>query len=905
MANLGSLITTLGVEMGAYTRDMKRAELQAEKYARQSTKALNRVGAVAKSLGLSLAALGAGFAINKALSSFADLDKGLIGVQKTTGLTDEAINKLSEDIQEMALRIPVSTKGLLEIAQAAGQLGVQGSENILLFTETLAKMEIASDLVGERGAKALARLINTAGESTDQIKTLGSVIVALGNNMAASEAEIVHVASEVGRSTAAFEVSSSAAVAYGAAMKSMGARAELSGSAIGRAMITIEKAMIEGGDSFELLQRITGMTGDQLKKTFKTDASVVFNAFIKGMNRMSQAGKSPIVILDELGLASVEVVKGLTPLIQNVEQLEFAFKLMNEEVANATALDLEAINATKSFSAQMQLAWNAVDQIAASIGKGLAPAIIGMLKDFREWVKANKEFIQQELPNYIRSVANSLAFVVKWLIKFGKVLKFSFAFVNRLRKSFIDLRDALMTIKEVRAVVNGIKRLNKIIKETPEIWGAAGRLAIDAYVNAILGGMLAFGRSMINVARTITDPLIASFKETGKLIPDLIFGEITAEEAAKQVLLSTTRAFNSAFRRIGEDFSKDLSSRLIKIASETDFELMAKVITEFEAPEVPEMPPVVPRVAAAAAVTIGGDGIAAGIPDPKLAKQQAENYRTIITSLNNQLWGDTLSAADRYYDEQQQLENEFNAALMLSGDAKIKALQDYQNKVLQTAQEVRDGNEIVVESEDAIANAIAKVESAQQAIIASQDAMREGQLEWITSLDDSAMDATKILASLESNVDNIDGKISNLVIEMNGSQAEVTINNVKSMIDSIPDVTTKTIRIETIRKGITGGAIGGNGEEIGAESIGFRAPSFSLPVFHNGTDFVPNTGPAIVQRGEEIIPAGEARKRRGDVNINMGGITIQGINKSPEQIAREIARPLQDEMKKLDILTNQ
>ncbi len=358
--------------------------------------------------------------VSNSLSAFSAFDKGLIGIQKTTNMTDKQMLAMGESIRKMAGEIPVATTGLLEIAEAAGQLGVTGVKNVTLFTETLAKMQIASDVVGAEGAKALARLLNTAGEATEGVKVLGSVIVSLGNQMAASEAEIVHMASEIGRGTAAFNVSSAASVAYGAALKAMGARAELSGSAITRSMIEIEKAIISGGEKFLYLQKVTGMTGETIERVFKEDSSIIFNAFIKGAHGMTEEGISAISILEKFGLKGTEVIKGLTPLIKNVEQLEKAFAIANKEVKNATALDIEAMRASSSFSAQMRMTKNVVDEIASGIGKGLAPKIVEVTQNFRDWVEQNEKFISQDMPEKIGAIATK----VKTLIDtFNKVPK--------------------------------------------------------------------------------------------------------------------------------------------------------------------------------------------------------------------------------------------------------------------------------------------------------------------------------------------------------------------------------------------------------------------------------------------------------------------------------------------------
>ena len=434
MANLGNLTAVLDADIRSFQSSINRAQSQLRQYEQTTNGILakthrswqnfgNGIKNITQSMSTAifslkgvLLSIGAGLAIRQTLSDFGDMNQGLIEVQKTANLTSEELAQLENRISGLARQIPVSTQGLLEIAGAAGQLGVKGVDNLTLFTETMAKMQLASDVVGAEGAKDLARLLNTAGEATSEISRLGSVIVALGNNMAASEAEIVHMAGEIGRSTAAFKVSSAEAAALGAALRAMGARAELSGSAIGRAMIEMQKVIDEGGEGFKRLQEITQMTGDELRRTFETNTTKVFTAFIHGLNRATQQGQSAIAILEEFGMSGTEAAKGLTPLIKNVQIMDEAFAIANKEIENTSALNEEAARATTSFKNQLQLTKNIIFDISKNIGQGLAPAIVRINKDFRDWADRNREFIQQDLPRYIENIANAILWVAKDVI---------------------------------------------------------------------------------------------------------------------------------------------------------------------------------------------------------------------------------------------------------------------------------------------------------------------------------------------------------------------------------------------------------------------------------------------------------------------------------------------------------
>ena len=118
-----------------------------------------------------------------------DFESAFAGVKKTVDGTDEQLSRLEEDIREMAKNKPQTAVELSEIAESAGQLGIQ-TDNIAAFTNTIADLKEATNL-GDDGASQMAQFANITGMAQDKFDELGSTIVALGNNMATDEQSIV------------------------------------------------------------------------------------------------------------------------------------------------------------------------------------------------------------------------------------------------------------------------------------------------------------------------------------------------------------------------------------------------------------------------------------------------------------------------------------------------------------------------------------------------------------------------------------------------------------------------------------------------------------------------------------------------------------------------------------------
>ena len=310
--------------------------------------------------------------VQASVRAFAEFETGLIAVQKTTDLTDKELKQFEAGIEDLARKLPVASKELLSIAQAAGQLGVKGTANLLNFTETIAKLGKSSDVSGDEAASALTRILNVTGESVQNIDELASAVVALGNNFAATESEIIRVANEVSRATAIFGVSSAESAAFGATLRALGVRAEEGGSAIGKSFRAIEAAIANGGRALEKLSELTGISAGELKKQFGEDAVGVFQKFLVGLNNAGKSGKVLAFELEKLGLSGETIQKVIPTLASSHEELARALGLANGEMRNATALNKEFAKFAESTESKTQILANAFEKLSRNIGEKFA-----------------------------------------------------------------------------------------------------------------------------------------------------------------------------------------------------------------------------------------------------------------------------------------------------------------------------------------------------------------------------------------------------------------------------------------------------------------------------------------------------------------------------------------------------
>lgn len=329
-------------------------------------------------------------AIGGTLKAFAEYETLLIKVGKTADLQGKELRDFGKEITDMSARLPLSTKELLDLAASAAQIGVKGKDNILKFTETVAKLGTATDIVGEEGTRAIARLLNVTGEGIQTVDRFASIITKLGNETAATESEILRMASRVGKATAQFDLGTVSVLGISAALKSVGVEAELGGSAIGRTFLAIQDAVFKGGDALDTFSKISGKTGEQLKTVFEKDATTAFEIFIDSLSKLP--ANEVINAMEAMGLKGVRLREVIGTLAKRSDLLTTSLKLSRDEAEKQTALNEEFKRAVDSLANSWKFLKTEVFNAAVSMGSDLAPAAKELIRDITKLIKGIREF---------------------------------------------------------------------------------------------------------------------------------------------------------------------------------------------------------------------------------------------------------------------------------------------------------------------------------------------------------------------------------------------------------------------------------------------------------------------------------------------------------------------------------
>lgn len=326
------------------------------------------------------AAAGLGVSITKG----SEFESAFAGVKKTVNATDAELAQMRDDIREMAKEMPTSAAGLSEIAESAGQLGIQ-TENIAEFTKTMANLEVATNLTREEGAADFAKFANITKMQQDYFDELGSSVVALGNNMATTEADTVAMAMRIAAAGTQVRLSQADIMAYAASLSSVGIEAEAGGSAFSKLLVNMQMA-VETGKNLKDYSKVAGMTGEQFKEAFQQDATAAINAFLSGLNDTERNGKSAIAVLDDMGIKEVRLRDTLLRAANASDLFADALRISNTAWEENVALSNEAEQRYATFESQMDILGNKMIDVGISVYDDLKPGLTEAAKLANEFV---------------------------------------------------------------------------------------------------------------------------------------------------------------------------------------------------------------------------------------------------------------------------------------------------------------------------------------------------------------------------------------------------------------------------------------------------------------------------------------------------------------------------------------
>lgn len=556
LARANAEMTKTESELEAITAELRRQEAELA----NSQSNWNKFGEAAKQAGEKLKAVGENMTnIGKELSmkvtapltalgvgaakAAIDFESAFAGVRKTVNTSEEGFKKLERGILDMARTLPASASEIAGVAESAGQLGI-AEENILGFTRTIIDLGESTNLTLEQASSEFARFANITGMSQDNFDRLGSTVVALGNSMATTEAEIVSMGMRLAGQGAQVGLTESQIMALSATMSSLGIQAEAGGTAMSTILKKIQLATGEGGKSLERFAKAAGMSSTEFKQAFETDAAGALDSFIKGLAKSGESGENLSAILADLGIKGQYEQDTLLRLAGASDLLGQALDTSASAWTENSALSDEAAQRYETTASQLAMLKNRIVEVGISFGSVLLPFLIQIVDTLSPIITKFTE-IDSSMQLFIMAIAGIAAAIGPVLIVVGMLV----SSVGTITSAFGAISLAIANAGGIMAILSGA--MSSLGSVFAALTGPIG-LAIAAIVAIGAGLVIAYNKvdwfreGVNNLLSSIWEIIKSTFNAIKEFIVN-IWTQITSfwEENGEQIKQATINVWTA------------------------------------------------------------------------------------------------------------------------------------------------------------------------------------------------------------------------------------------------------------------------------------------------------------------------------------------------------------------------
>ncbi|CAB4148722.1 Phage tail tape measure protein [uncultured Caudovirales phage] len=447
--------------------------------------------------------------------SYRSFETAFTPVERAMSLTSMEVVDLRDQFVKLSEQIPVSFQDLASVATLGAQMGVT-ADGIVKFTTTVTKFASVTGVSADTVAQKFGRIAQLTKLDPTQFENLGSAISYAGVNAVATEAEILSLSESIAASSNRVGITADQVVGLSTSLASLGIAPEQARGVFTRVFADIDRAVAKGGSQLDEFSKVSGMSSDNFKKQWGTPGQSyeVFRRILEGLNK---SGKGMTQTFDDLNLTETREVNTLTRLATNLDVVDSSMQNATSSFAANTFLSDSFSKTVDNLDSKLKIFQNRIDSLAASLSKGFAAGLGGLLDygtKLADMLKilADNPLIQAATTGIAGMLA--LGAVGSGLVSvFAKVVAQIYAFrvasinaandptavvgwnkqlkaLTNFKSEIIEMRDQISLsasssslrgqIQPVDYPVSGANDRNKYLLETERIYRATGEAAIKS-----------------------------------------------------------------------------------------------------------------------------------------------------------------------------------------------------------------------------------------------------------------------------------------------------------------------------------------------------------------------------------------------------------------------------------------
>jgi len=484
-----------------------------------------------------------------------DFESSMADVKKVVDFSSNSeLKSFSDDILKLSRAIPLSANELAQITASGGQLGIAKDE-LLEFTQIVAKMGVAFDMSAEQSGEAIANLKNVLSLNMKEVQSLGDTINHLSDNSAAKASAIVETISRVGGVAKIFKLSADQTAALSSAFISLGKPPQVAGTAINTLLSKMLTAPQQTKEFQEALQKL-GLDSSYLALSIQNNPQKALEQFLDVLENVKDSEKMGVFT----NLFGVGYADDMALLVSSLDEYKKALGLINDS-AKQGSMQKEFENRSLTTANSLVLLKSAFCELSINLGSVFLPVISKIVKGI--------SYLLTSFTNLI-NVIPGLNSIISYTIASFLLFKPAFL-IFKLAKSYI--LDTILSIRKFISVLRVklalFKSLN-IIQALNNRLVATGIFLKKSYTLVIGVLSKAFNFLKLSIFTTITALKILRFalisSGIGAIVVALGMGAsylIQKWEAVKEffsslftpIVKAWDYLFGDWFKAIGENLS--------------------------------------------------------------------------------------------------------------------------------------------------------------------------------------------------------------------------------------------------------------------------------------------------------------------------------------------------------------
>lgn len=471
-AEIAELIVALRLDDKGFTSKLKNAQRDLKGMGAGLSQIGTGAGQVGAGVGkiATVGAVAAVASLTGVIKTAASFEQAWAGVTKTVEGANQA---LLDDFKNLSREIPLSFEELAAIGAEGGALGI-ATEDLLDFTDIVARLAVSTDLSAEQASSSLGQLANVLDMESGEMRDFGDSLVALGNDGASTESAIIDMTARFGAAGKQAGLSNEAILALASTTASMGIEAEAGGGALSRIFNGITLDIATASKESQALAGAMDMSLAELRTAWDQDAGKVFQELLGYVGELDKFEAAEF--LTGLGITNTRDINAITLLASGAE--EYGRQLGVAE-GQTNELNKESDVFFNTTEGKWKTLQNNIALAADSIGSKLLPIVNELGDEFVTWLSDPK--VQKGIEDFATGLADGIRDLVAEIknADFGPILD-TLKGAGAIAKAGFDAFNALPAgVKSLALAAFGVNKLTG---------GALGDIA-KGFGNIFAGGL--------------------------------------------------------------------------------------------------------------------------------------------------------------------------------------------------------------------------------------------------------------------------------------------------------------------------------------------------------------------------------------------------------------------------------